>query len=156
MTVPNAVAAQTPAIKMSGIVKRFPGVIANDHIDLEILPGQIHTLLGENGAGKSTLMNILSGLYIPDEGEVLIHGKQVDFESPRDAIQHGIGTIYQHFMLVDTFTVAENIILGSSSPGIRLNINDVEQEITTLAQRYCLRLIRGLLSGSSPLVNNNV
>src|SRR6478609_936381 len=97
---------------MRGITKRYPGVVANDGIDLEIRPGEIHALLGENGAGKSTLMNILYGLAAPDEGEILIDGKAVVINSPADAISQGISMVHQHFMLVPVLTVAENIVLG--------------------------------------------
>ena len=97
---------------MRSIVKRFPGVLANDHVDFEARPGEIHALLGENGAGKTTLMNILYGIYQPDEGEILIRGSQVAIQSPREAIELGIGMVHQHFRLVDTHTVAENIVLG--------------------------------------------
>jgi simple sugar transport system ATP-binding protein len=140
MSEPSSVNGETTAISMLGIVKRFPGVLANDHVDLEVKSGEIHTLLGENGAGKSTLMNILSGLYAPDEGEILLQGKRVEIHSPRDAIRYGIGTVYQHFMLVDAFTVTENIILGMSTPRFNLRLNDVEQEITELSQKYGLRV----------------
>ncbi len=140
MTEPSSVTRKVPAILMSGIVKRFPGVLANDHIDLEVKSGEIHTLLGENGAGKSTLMNILSGLYAPDEGEILLQGKRVDIHSPRDAIQYGVGTVYQHFMLVDTFTVTENIILGMSTPRFNLRFNDIEQQISEISQKYGLQV----------------
>ncbi|HZC68157.1 MAG TPA: ATP-binding cassette domain-containing protein, partial [Nitrospirales bacterium] len=91
---------------MRGISKRFPGVLANDRVDFEVLQGEIHTLLGENGAGKSTLSNILTGLYRPDEGEILLHGEPVAFHSPRDAIEAGIGMVHQHFRLAASFTVA--------------------------------------------------
>ncbi|MFZ9158967.1 MAG: ATP-binding cassette domain-containing protein, partial [Ilumatobacteraceae bacterium] len=91
---------------MSGIVKRFPGVVANDGVDLEIRAGEVHALLGENGAGKSTLSNILTGLYRPDEGSVEVNGEQRVFSSPRDALEAGIGMVHQHFRLVATFTVA--------------------------------------------------
>jgi simple sugar transport system ATP-binding protein len=97
---------------MHGIVKRFPGVLANDHISFEARSGEIHALLGENGAGKTTLMNILYGLYHPDEGEILVRGRRVTIQSPRDAIALGIGMVHQHFRLVDTHTVAENVVLG--------------------------------------------
>src|SRR5215210_1006586 len=100
---------------MRGITKRFPGVVANDHIDLEIRPGEIHALLGENGAGKSTLMNILYGLLTPDEGEIHIGGNQVTLRDPNDAIGRGIGMVHQHFMLVPVFTVADNVILGTET-----------------------------------------
>src|SRR5215208_7790625 len=88
------------AVEMRGIVKRFPGVLANDHVDFDLRPGEVHALLGENGAGKSTLMNILAGLYSPDEGEIEVDGNRVAFRSPRDAISAGIGMVHQHFALV--------------------------------------------------------
>lgn len=97
---------------MRGIVKCFPGVLANDHVDFEVRAGQIHALLGENGAGKTTLMNILYGIYHPDGGQIAVRGKPVAIRSPREAIQLGIGMIHQHFRLVPTHTVAENIVLG--------------------------------------------
>jgi len=100
------------ALEMRSITKRFPGVIANDGISFDLRKGEIHALLGENGAGKSTLMNILYGLYQPDEGEILLDGQPVKITSPRVAIQNGIGMVHQHFMLVPTLTVAENIVLG--------------------------------------------
>lgn len=101
-----------PAIHMTGIVKQFPKVLANDHVDLQIQKGEIHAIVGENGAGKSTLMNILYGLYKPDQGKIEIHGDPCDFQSPNDAIQKGIGMVHQHFMLVPPLTVTENIVLG--------------------------------------------
>ncbi len=102
-----------PALEMRGITKRFPGTVANDRIDLEIRPGEIHGLLGENGAGKTTLMNILYGLITPDEGEILIGGEPVTIRDPADAIARGIGMVHQHFMLVPVLTVAENVVLGA-------------------------------------------
>lgn len=130
----------TPAVRMVGIVKRFPGVVANAGIDLEVYAGEIHALLGENGAGKSTLMNILAGLYRPDEGEIYIHGHLVDIRSPRDAIELGIGMVHQHFMLVETLTVAENVILGLKEPRLVLDMDRVEQEIEELSRRYGLQV----------------
>ena len=106
---------QAPALEMRGITKRFPGVVANDGIDLEVRPGEIHALLGENGAGKSTLMNVLYGLLTPDEGEVLINGETVRLSGPAEAIARGIGMVHQHFMLVPVFNVAENVILGNET-----------------------------------------
>ena len=100
------------AVEMRGIVKRFPGVLANDHSDFDLRQGEVHALLGENGAGKSTLMNVLAGMYKPEEGSISVGGKRVHFGSPRDAISAGIGMIHQHFMLVPSQTVTENIILG--------------------------------------------
>src|SRR5215204_5918310 len=105
-------AVEAPALEMRGITKRYPGVVANDRIDLDIRPGEIHALLGENGAGKSTLMNILYGLASPDEGEILLDGEPITIQSPSDAIDRGISMVHQHFMLVPVLTVAENILLG--------------------------------------------
>jgi general nucleoside transport system ATP-binding protein len=102
-----------PALELRGITKRFPGVVANDRIDFDLRPGEVHALLGENGAGKSTLMNVLYGLYHPDEGEILIKGEPVRLHSPKDAIKHGIGMVHQHFMLIPVMTVAENIVLAT-------------------------------------------
>ena len=104
--------AHPPTLEMRGITKRYPGVTANDHIDLDVRPGEIHALLGENGAGKSTLMNILYGLATPDEGEILMDGKPVAIHDPNDAIDRGISMVHQHFMLVPVLSVAENILLG--------------------------------------------
>src|SRR3954467_7273420 len=97
------------ALELRGITKRFPGVVANDHIDFDLMPGEVHALLGENGAGKSTLMNVLYGLYHPDEGEIRVAGKALSLGSPREAIRHGIGMVHQHFMLIPVMTVAENV-----------------------------------------------
>jgi ABC-type uncharacterized transport system ATPase subunit len=105
-------AVRPPTLEMRGITKRYPGVVANDHIDLDVRPGEIHALLGENGAGKSTLMNILYGLATPDEGEILIDGTPVIIRDPNDAIDRGISMVHQHFMLVPVLSVAENILLG--------------------------------------------
>lgn len=104
-----------PILELKGITKRFPGVLANDNINLTLNKGEIHALLGENGAGKSTLMNILYGLYDPDEGEIFVHDEQISISSPRDAIAHGIGMVHQHFMLVPVFTVTENVMLGDET-----------------------------------------
>ncbi|MCX7670809.1 MAG: ABC transporter ATP-binding protein [Anaerolineae bacterium] len=105
----------TPALQAIGITKRFPGVLANDHVNFTLEQGEIHALLGENGAGKSTLMNILYGLYQPDEGQILVGGRPVQMNSPHDAIARGIGMVHQHFMLVPPLTVTENIMLGAES-----------------------------------------
>src|SRR3972149_1247191 len=102
----------TPVLELRGITKRFPGVVANDHIDLKLEAGEIHALLGENGAGKTTLMNVLYGLYSPDEGEIIVKGKRLVPKSPSDAIAAGIGMVHQHFILVPVFTVTENVMLG--------------------------------------------
>src|SRR5512137_1275432 len=103
----------TLALQATGITKRFPGVLANDHVGFDLEKGEIHALLGENGAGKSTLMNILYGLYAPDEGEVAVRGQPVQIHNPNDAIGLGIGMVHQHFQLVPVFTVAENIVMGT-------------------------------------------
>ncbi|MEO8274329.1 MAG: ABC transporter ATP-binding protein [Chloroflexota bacterium] len=122
-----------PAILCSGIVKRFPGVLANDHVDFELRAGEVHALLGENGAGKSTLMNILAGLYDADEGEIRVEGRPVAFRSPRDAIAAGIGMVHQHFALVPSQTVTENVILGLDRPRFRLGLDRFDEEIRELA-----------------------
>jgi len=133
----------TPAVRMTGIVKRFPGVLANDRVDFEALPGEVHTLLGENGAGKSTLMNILSGLYAPDEGDIFLFGEKIHLRSPRDAISRGIGMVHQHFMLVEMHTVAENVILGLDKPRFFLNRREIERNVAELSKRYGLRVEPG-------------
>ena len=128
-----------PAIQMTCISKRFAGVVANDDVDFTARWGEVHALIGENGAGKSTLMSILAGLYRPDAGQVTIAGQPVHLRSPRDAIAHGVGMVFQHFMLVDSFTVAENAILGQ--PGsARLDTAATEQELARLGERYGLRV----------------
>src|SRR5437588_9650449 len=132
-------ADKPPAVTMRGISKRFPGVRANDQVDFEVLQGEIHALLGENGAGKSTLSNILTGLYRPDEGEILLRGKPVTFRPPRDAIEAGVGMVHQHFRLAASFTVAENLVLGhrdAADRGLLLEPRMVEGRITDLSQRY--------------------
>ncbi len=125
---------------MRGICKRFAGVVANDHVNLEVRAGEVHALLGENGAGKSTLMNILSGLYRADAGEIFIHGRRVDIRSPRRAIELGIGMVHQHFMLVEMHTVAENITLGLDRPRFLLNLRQIEREIGQISERYGLQV----------------
>jgi len=132
--------ANTPAVRMTGIIKRFPGVLANDQVDLTVYPGEIHALLGENGAGKSTLMSILFGIYRPDEGEIEVHGRRVRLNSPRDAIQHGIGMVHQHFMLIDVQTVAENVTLGLNESRFLLNLAQTKRRIVELAQRYGMQV----------------
>lgn len=128
-------------LEMRDIVKRFPGVLASDHVNFDVKAGEVHALLGENGAGKSTLMKILYGLYQPDEGEILLNGKSVHIQSPTDAIHLGIGMIHQHFMLVDTLTVRENVALGlESSRGPLLDLDRVEARIRELSQTYGLAI----------------
>ena len=132
MTEPERAAATDPAmaIEMLGIVKRFPGVVANDGVDLRVRKGEIHALLGENGAGKSTLMNILFGLTHPDEGTIRVNGQEAHFHSPRDAVTAGPGMVHQHFMLIPRFTVTENIILGSEGPlGVTLDRRAAEARV---------------------------
>ena len=128
------------AIRMEGITKRFPGVVANRGIDFSVLKGEIHALLGENGAGKTTLMKILNGLYQPDVGQIWIDGQRVNVRSPRDAIDLGIGMVHQHFMLVQSHTVAENIILGLDTPRFSLHLGRVEKDIARLAEHYHLQV----------------
>lgn len=123
---------------MRGITKRFGPVVANDHVDFEAAWGEVHALVGENGAGKSTLMSILAGLYRPDSGTIEIDGTPVRFRSPRDAIEHGIGMVYQHFMLVEPFTVAENVVLGERRSTVDLGLPRVERELAELSERYGL------------------
>ena len=128
------------AVRMSGIVKRFPGVVANDGVELEIRAGEVHALLGENGAGKSTLSNILTGLYRPDEGTVEVAGTSVSFGSPRDALNAGIGMVHQHFRLVSTFTVAENVVLGENDAPLFIDQSAVAARVTELSNRYGLHV----------------
>jgi ABC-type uncharacterized transport system ATPase subunit len=129
------------SIEMRGIVKRFPGVLANDHVDFDVKAGEIHALLGENGAGKSTLMKILYGLYQPDAGQILLDDQPIRIHSPLDSINYGIGMIHQHFMLVDTLTVAENVALGlKSSRGPQLDLDKVSARIRELAHKYGLQV----------------
>lgn len=126
---------------MKGIGKSFPGVRANDDINLTVNHGEIHVLLGENGAGKSTLMNILYGLYNPDEGEILVKGKNVKISNPNVAISLGIGMVHQHFMLVPPFTVAENIVLGSEpQKGLALDMDKAISDVEELSKKYELRV----------------
>jgi general nucleoside transport system ATP-binding protein len=129
-----------PAVEMRGITKCFPGVLANDHVDLFVRCGEVHALLGENGAGKTTLMNILAGLYAADEGEIIVQGRRVVLRSPRDAIAAGIGVIHQHFRLVDVFTVAENVTLGESHPGLKLDLRALQAQIGEICKRYGWKL----------------
>jgi general nucleoside transport system ATP-binding protein len=128
------------AVEMRGIVKRFPGVVANDGIDFDVHVGEVHALLGENGAGKSTLMNILAGLYRPDAGEIVIGGAAVSLDSPRDAIAAGLGMVHQHFTLVPSQTVTENVILGLDRPRFRLRLDRYDDEIAGLAATIGMRV----------------
>ncbi|HWB21276.1 MAG TPA: ABC transporter ATP-binding protein [Gaiellaceae bacterium] len=127
-----------PVLEVRGITKRFPGIVANDHVDLELYDGEVLALLGENGAGKSTLMNVLFGLYKADEGEILLNGKPVTFHSSKDAIGAGIGMVHQHFMLIPVMTVAENIVLGDepTTTGILLDYASAENRVRELAENF--------------------
>lgn len=127
-------------VEMQGIVKRFPGVLANDRVDFDLHKGEIHALLGENGAGKSTLMNVLAGLYRQDGGTIRVHGETVSLRSPRDAIAHGIGMVHQHFMLVPSLTVTENILLGLDIPRFLMRLPEYHQRIATLEDQFGLRV----------------
>jgi simple sugar transport system ATP-binding protein len=129
-----------PILEMRGITKRFPGVVANDHVDLELFPGEVLALLGENGAGKSSLMNVLAGLYRPDEGDIFIRGERVSIESPRDAMRLGIGMIHQNFMLVDTMTVAENVILGLKETRSVPDMGEINAKIREISSHYNLKV----------------
>jgi simple sugar transport system ATP-binding protein len=142
-----------PVLELKGITKRFPGVLANDHIDLTLNEGEVLGLLGENGAGKSTLMNVLYGLYTADEGEIYVRGKQVDIQSPNDAIDLGIGMVHQHFMLIPVLTVAENVMLGMESVknGVFLDRKDAADRIREISEKYGLQVDPNALVGELPV-----
>ena len=130
---------EIPVLEVRGITKRFPGVLANDHIDLKLYKGRVLGLLGENGAGKSTLMNMIYGLYQPDEGEILINGLPVEIDGPNDAITKGIGMVHQHFQLVDVLTVTENVMLGNERVnGPFLDRNSARKQIIEISNTYGL------------------
>jgi ABC-type uncharacterized transport system ATPase subunit len=131
-----------PLLELQGITKRFPGVLANDHINLTLEPGEIHALLGENGAGKTTLMNILYGLYRPDEGKIFVRGQEVNITSPSQAIQMGIGMVHQHFMLIPPFTVTENVMLGDETvkDAVFLDRAAVAARIREISEQYGLQV----------------
>lgn len=129
------------SLEMKGISKQFPGVLANDKVDFDVHSGEVHALLGENGAGKSTLMKVLYGMYRPDEGKIFLNDEEINISSPTAAINHGIGMIHQHFMLVPTLTVAENVALGlSSSKGVLTDLDVVSKRILQLANTYQLKI----------------
>ena len=132
--------AEAPLLELRGITKRFPGVLANDDVSFDLRHGEVHALLGENGAGKSTLMNILYGLYTPDEGAILLNGKEIDVGSTKASIEHGIGMVHQHFMLIPVMTVAENIVLATEprKAGIALDYTAARKRVRDLSDRYGL------------------
>ena len=129
----------THIVEMQGITKRFGAVTASDHVDFQLRKGEVHALLGENGAGKTTLMRILYGLYKQDAGDIIINGQLVDIHSPKDAIACGIGMVTQHFALVPTLSVAENVVLGYTD-GFRLNRAEIEQRVAAAAQRFGMEI----------------
>ena len=129
---------EIPAVELKGITKRFGSVTANDGINLQIYKGKILSLLGENGSGKTTLMNMISGIYQPDEGEILVHGKPVSILSPKDAFEYGIGMIHQHYKLVDVFTAAENIVLGHGSG--KLEIEKANKKVKEICDKYGFKI----------------
>lgn len=133
------VEGREPLVRMVDIVKRFPGVIANDHVDFTLFPGEIHALLGENGAGKTTLMNILYGIYQPNEGEIYVKGRKVEIRNPKDAMRLGIGMVHQHFLLIEKHTVAENIALGFAKRIVN-PLDEVRARIREFAEKYNLKV----------------
>ena len=131
---------ERPVLELRGITKRFPGIVANDGVDFDLRKGEVHALLGENGAGKSTLMNVVYGLYRPDEGEILINGKPAELGSPKAAIENGIGMVHQHFMLIPVMTVAENIVLATEpvQSAILLDYAAAEKRVREISSRFGL------------------
>ena len=131
---------ERPVLELRGITKRFPGVVANDDVDFDLREGEVHALLGENGAGKSTLMNVLYGLYRPDEGEILIKGKKAELGSPKASIEAGVGMVHQHFMLIPVMTVAENIVLATEpvKNGVLLDYGTAEKRVREISTRFGL------------------
>jgi ABC-type uncharacterized transport system ATPase subunit len=127
-------------VEMRYVTKKFPGVLANNKVDFDLRKGEVHALLGENGAGKSTLMNVLAGLYRAESGSIKVHGKTVNFGSPREAIEAGIGMVHQHFMLVPSQSVTENILLGLTKPRFRMRLTEFNHIITDLAEQYGLHV----------------
>src|SRR5947199_4805404 len=129
---------EAPVLELRRITKQCPGVLANDRVDFDLRRGEVHALLGENGAGKSTLMNVLYGLYQPDEGEILVKGEPIRLHSPKDAIKHGIGMVHQHFMLIPVMTVAENIVLANepTRAGLLLDISAADRRARGLCRSF--------------------
>src|SRR5579885_3860227 len=134
-------------LELREITKRYPGIVADDHVDFDLQRGEVHALLGENGAGKSTLMNILYGLTKPDEGEIVVGGKRVDFSSARDAIGAGIGMVHQHFMLIPVMTVAQNIVLAAepTRAGGMLDEGKARARVAELSRQFGLAVEPGAL-----------
>jgi len=166
----DAVSDDSPIVSLRGVTKRFPGVVANEAIDLDLRPGEVHVLLGENGAGKSTLIGLLSGLQHPDEGEIRIDGSRRTIGSPREALGFGIGTVFQHAMLVPTLTVAENLLLGApwwqrprkqrlaervdalaKQLGMRIDLDATAHDLS-LGEQQMVEILRALLRGSRVLI----
>src|SRR5262252_4395281 len=134
-------------LEMRGIRKEFPGVVANDDVSFDVRRGEVHALLGENGAGKSTLMNVLYGLYRPDEGEILLNGKPVTFSSAKDAIRAGIGMVHQHFMLIPVMTAAENIVLGDepTEGHVLLDYSEARERVRSIGESFGFRIDPNML-----------
>ena len=139
--------ATPSALSAHRIVKRFPGVLANDEVDFDVRAGEVHTLLGENGAGKSTLAAVLCGLYLPDSGHLSRNGQPLHLSSPRAGLQHGIAMVHQHFRLVDRFTVSENVVLGSRDLDFRLNRRAIDERVASVAESFGLPIDPGATVG---------
>lgn len=140
MTSANSSQPNNLVVCMRGITKRFPGILANDNVNFDLKAGSVHALLGENGAGKSTLMNILAGMYHAEAGTITVNGRLVDFHSPRHAISAGIGMVHQHFMLVPSQTVTENILLGLDEPRFRMNLSQYDKKVADLSAQFGLQV----------------
>ena len=151
--MPSTRDAESPVLELRGITKAFPGVLANDHIDLTLQEGEIHALLGENGAGKTTLMNVLYGLYTQDEGDIFIRGERVEIEDPNDAIDRGIGMVHQHFMLVPVLTVTENVMLGIEPTRRRifLDRSTAARQVREISEQYSLEVDPGAYIKNLPV-----